>query len=81
MKKRHNKQTPLPKQERPASPDITNPTNMAIPLEEVQKRAFAIFEALVGASGHELQDWLLAEAEIRTEIALISRNRAQLSQG
>ena len=54
---------------------------MAIPLEEVQKRAFAIFEARGGAPGHELQDWLLAEAEIRTEIALISRNRAQLSQG
>ena len=84
MKKSNNKQQPLLKQERPAtttSPDMANPSRVAIPLDKVQKRAYAIFEARGGAPGHELDDWLFAEAEIRTEIALRSRNRDQLIQG
>jgi|PlaIllAssembly_1097288.scaffolds.fasta_scaffold2276443_1 hypothetical protein len=79
MKKRNNKQTRLPKQERPADLGISSDT--VIPLEEVQKRAYAIFQTRGGAPGHELDDWLLAEVELRTEIALVSGNRAQLSQG
>ncbi len=78
MKKRNNKQTPLPKQARPAGLDITSDT--AIPLEEVQKRAYAIFQTRGGAPGHELDDWLLAEAELRTEMALVSGNKARSSQ-
>jgi DUF2934 family protein len=82
MKKRNNnKQTPLPKQELPASPDINNPSKVTAPLEEIQKRAYAIFETRGGASGHELDDWLLAEAEIRTELTLASSNGPQLGQG
>lgn len=85
MKKRNNKQTTPPKQERPATSasagsEPTNVTNVAVPLEEVQKRAYAIFETRGGTPGHELDDWLLAEAEIRTKLAIAPSNKAHLSQ-
>lgn len=33
--------------------------------EEIRNRAYELFEARGGAEGHELEDWLLAEQEIR----------------
>ena len=33
--------------------------------EEIRKRAYELFEARGGAEGHELEDWLRAEEEIR----------------
>ena len=54
-----------------------NPSRVAIPLDKVQKRAYAIFEARAGAPGHELDDWLLAEAEILTR-SLLSPARSSI---
>jgi len=33
--------------------------------EEIRKRAYELFEARGGEEGHELEDWLGAEEEIR----------------
>jgi DUF2934 family protein len=33
--------------------------------EEIRNRAYELFEARGGAEGHELEDWLRAEQEIR----------------
>src|SRR5512137_295842 len=69
MKKRNNRHTPLPKEESPATPNSATPNNGFIPQEQIQKRAYAIFQTRGGAPGHELDDWLLAEAGLKTEIA------------
>lgn len=42
-----------------ATPEIPNVE------EEVRKRAYELFEARGGVEGHELDDWLRAEEEIR----------------
>jgi hypothetical protein len=36
--------------------------------ERIQRRAYELFEARGGGPGHELDDWLLAEHELKTEI-------------
>lgn len=33
--------------------------------EEVRKRAYELFQARGGEEGHELEDWLQAEREVR----------------
>ena len=33
--------------------------------EEIRRRAYELFEARGGEDGHELEDWLRAEEEIR----------------
>jgi hypothetical protein len=33
--------------------------------EEIRRRAYQLFEARGGEDGHELEDWLRAEEEIR----------------
>ena len=33
--------------------------------EKIRQRAYELFESRGGAEGHELQDWLQAEEEIR----------------
>lgn len=33
--------------------------------DEIRRRAFELFEARGGQDGHELEDWLRAESEIR----------------
>ncbi len=35
--------------------------------EEIRQRAYELFESRGGAEGHELQDWLQAEEEIRNK--------------
>ena len=37
--------------------------------EQIQKRAYEIFEARGGAPGHELEDWLQAERELKARVA------------
>jgi len=76
MKKRNYKQTPLPKQESPASPNTASPRDGLIPKEQIQKRAYAIFETRGGAPGHELEDWLLAEVELKAEMAFAPNGEA-----
>lgn len=34
--------------------------------DEIRRRAFELFEARGGQEGHELEDWLRAESEIRS---------------
>jgi hypothetical protein len=38
--------------------------------EQIQKRAYEIFTARGGGPGRELDDWLLAENELKAEIEL-----------
>jgi hypothetical protein len=38
--------------------------------EQIQKRAHEIYEARGGAPGHEWDDWLLAEQQLRAELGL-----------
>ena len=37
--------------------------------EEIRRRAYELFEARGGEGGHELEDWLRAEEEIRSSKA------------
>jgi len=37
--------------------------------EQIQKRAYEIFEARGGAPGHDLEDWLQAERELKAGVA------------
>lgn len=41
---------------------IAEPPNIE---EEIRKRAYELFEARGGEEGHELEDWLRAEEEIK----------------
>jgi hypothetical protein len=40
-------------------------TETLIIKEEIRRRAYELFEARGGEDGHELEDWLQAEEEIR----------------
>ncbi len=44
---------------------------------QIQKRAYEIYEARGREPGHELDDWLLAQYELTTEIELQGRDPAQ----
>ena len=46
------------------------PTPPALTPEQIQKRAYEIYETRGGAPGHELDNWLLAEIELKAEIGL-----------
>jgi hypothetical protein len=46
----------------------TQPKPPAPTAEQIQRRAYEIFEARGGAPGHEWDDWLLAEYELKAEI-------------
>ena len=48
-----------------AAPNIPEPT-----LEQIRQRAREIFEARGQAPGHELNDWLLAEIELKSGTGL-----------
>ena len=41
---------------------VAEPPNLE---EEIRKRAYELFEARGGSEGHQLEDWLRAEEEIR----------------
>jgi hypothetical protein len=45
--------------------------------EQIQRRAHEIFEARGGEPGHELDDWLLAEHELKAEIERGKEKSAQ----
>jgi hypothetical protein len=49
---------------RKASAETTSPT-----LEDIARRAYEIFLARGGEPGHETEDWLQAEKELRTRRA------------
>jgi hypothetical protein len=38
--------------------------------EQIQRRAYELYEARGREAGHELDDWLLAEYELKAEIGL-----------
>jgi len=66
MKKRtkNDRMQPDKKAERAvARPRLPTPT-----LEEIQKRAYAIYQARGCEEGRELDDWLLAEYALKTEL-------------
>ncbi len=45
--------------------------------EQIQRRAYELFEARGGEPGRELDDWLLAEHELKTEIGRQRENLAE----
>ncbi len=49
-------------QETEAPPNVLAPTD-----EEIRRRAHEIYEARGGAPGQELEDWLLAELQLKGE--------------
>lgn len=74
--KRHTKNAKLQTDEKPeqtgAQPKPRAPTP-----EQIQMRAQEIFEARGGAPGHDLGDWLQAEAELKAEIGRPRKNPAE----
>ncbi len=60
-------------------PELTAaPPNPPAPTpEQIQKRAYEMFTARGGEPGHELDDWLLAEYELKAEIGRQRENPAQ----
>ena len=46
-----------------ARPRLPTPT-----LQEIQKRAYEIYQARGCEAGHELDDWLIAEYELNAEL-------------
>ncbi len=52
-----------------AQPRPQSPTR-----EQIQRRAYEISQTRGGASGHALDDWLLAEVELKAEMGLSQVN-------
>jgi len=76
MKRRNQNaktQTSVISKESEAKPQLPAPTH-----EQIQERAYKIFETRCGSPGHELDDWLLAEIELKAEIEL---SQANLTRG
>ncbi len=45
--------------------------------EQIQRRAYEIYEARGREAGHDLDDWLLAEYELKAEMGLSGQNPAE----
>ena len=45
--------------------------------EQIQRRAYEIYEARGREAGHELDDWLLAEYELKAEVGQGGENPAE----
>ena len=69
--KQRNKNAKTQTHEKPKQA-AAQPTPPAPTLEQIRRRAQAIFEGRGGAPGHELDDWLQAEIEFKFEIGLQS---------
>ena len=72
-KPKSNKQSPIDPAVQAA---ILHPT-----IEQIQKRAFEIYQACGCVSGRELDDWLLAEKELKAEMELQFRVEQELKGG
>ncbi len=67
--KPQNKKAKPRKDEKPEPVEVETKPNPATPTaEQIQKRAYEIFVARGGEPGRELDDWLLAEYELKAEI-------------
>lgn len=72
MKRRNrnaNTQSRVTSKENAAKPQLPAPTN-----QQIQERAFEIYNARGGVPGRELDDWLQAEHELKAEIELSQAN-------
>jgi hypothetical protein len=49
----------------PEAPEIIQVTEDIIPIAEIEEEAYALFIARGGEHGHDLEDWLAAEAAVR----------------
>jgi hypothetical protein len=77
-KKRNGKQTLSPREGPPVAPNSPAPTNSFVPNEQIRERAHQIFLARGGTPGNELDDWLLAERELKRERAQANHPPADL---
>ena len=57
----------LPKEDRLTT--VSKPKSQPPTPEQIQKRAYEIFEARGGAPGHEMEDWFQAERELKAGVA------------
>ena len=78
MKKRNGKQTLRPREEPPVAPNSVARANTFVPNEQIRERAHQIFQARGGTPGNELDDWLLAEQELKRERAQANHPPADL---
>ena len=65
--KRRTRNSIIQTNERPEQSGVL-PKPPAPTPEQLQKRAYEIFEARGGAPGREWDDWLLAEAELNAQV-------------
>jgi len=49
------------------APPATETVFAGIPQEEIARRAYALYQERGGEHGHDLADWLRAEAELRSQ--------------
>jgi hypothetical protein len=62
-----------PMKENPRKKASPPPRSGAPPADEVARRAYEIYLARGGAPGHEQEDWLRAEKELREQAASSKR--------
>jgi hypothetical protein len=58
---------PLPTVQDPVS-QITGPTPTDLPIEEIRAEAYRLYVDRGGEDGHDLEDWLAAEALVRARM-------------
>ena len=78
MKKRDAKHPLRPGEESPVAPNSAAPKNTIVSNEQIRERAHQIFLARGGTPGNELDDWLLAEQELKRERAQANHPPADL---
>lgn len=73
MKKHKPKPSALRDGASAGSPKTTCSANLVISEDRIRLRAYELYQARGGAPGYELEDWLLAESELKT--GLIQRSQ------
>ena len=63
----------LQKADRVTAATVSQPKSQPPTPEQIQQRAYGIFEARGGAPGQELQDWLQAERELKAGLARLPK--------
>lgn len=57
----------------PSVPDLSNrvaePTPAELPIEEVRAEAYRLYVDRGGEDGHDIEDWLAAEALVRARLS------------
>lgn len=76
MRKHKKQHSTLRNEALDASPKTTRHPTMPVSEERIRLRAYELHQARGGAPGHDLDDWLLAEHQLKVEMSQVPQDNS-----